>query len=488
MPSGARVGLLGRNRAVSAIGVLAAAFAILGAGPVASADATVSSVIANDQHSLKEGHGYATLGIGTFMGEPGAYWYSATITWGDGPPITADVYELSLDPGKFVVAVPASAQSPPFADEGISPISFVVSDASDQSANPSTIASAWVGESDSLKLGSGSLIAATAGKPFSGTVFTFTNTYSGKVGAESPATDFTATISWGDGTADSAGVVSGSGTSFTVTGSHTYATAGNFGISFGVGDDKPGGTAGFGSLGSSAHVVDPSSTSVSSSANPSVAGRSLVFNALVSHTSGTAVPTGSIAFSDGSIPLAMVALSGGTAGFSTSTLAAGDHTITASYSGDANYAPSSGATLETVAASSTGAPRISDETISPRAFVAERGAGSSARVRSKRGARVRFKLSEAATVTFTIQRKASGRKHGRNCVKQTSLHLTNKKCARVVVGTFARAGASGSNNFHFTGRANGRPLARGYYVLRLVATDAAGKTSKPMSRSFQIIG
>jgi PKD repeat protein len=148
--------------------------------------------------------------------------------------------------------------------------------------------------------------------------------------------------------------------------------------------------------------------------------------------------------------------------------------------------------LVTVAArgtKTTTPPRLSGESISPRALVAERGSGSSATARSKPGARVTFMLSEAATVTFTIQRKTSGRKHGRDCVKQTSSNRTRKRCARLVVaGTFTRAGASGSNSFHFTGRANGRPLARGSYALSVVATDAAGNVSKPTSRPFRVIG
>jgi PKD repeat protein len=475
--------------------------AIIGAGPVAPAYAKVTAVTAQNQPGLKEGTGYAGLSIGTFTGTDVASSYSATVTLGDHPPIQGVVYEYPVASGHFFVSTPSSTETQPFADEGTVSVSFVVSDATDQSANPSTTAIASVGESDSLTLNAGVLVAATAGKPFSGTVFTFTNTYSQQVGAETPATDFFATIHWGDGTPDSAGVVSGSGTSFAVTGSHTYLAAGNFAISFGVGDDKPGGTAGFGSPGS-AHVVDPSATSVSSSANPSVSGHPLIFDAFVTLTSGSAVPTGSVAFSDGSIPLATVALSGGTGRFSTSALTAGDHTITASYSGDSNYAPSSGSTVETVTGSPTGAPsavfnaptaavagsptgfdgsqssdpggtigayswdfgdgsmagtgvtpqhtyanagtyavkltvtntagktgtathlvtvaargtrttpppRISGAKISPGAFVAERGSGSSATARSKRGARVRFRLSEAATVTFTIQRKASGRK------------------------------------------------------------------------------
>jgi hypothetical protein len=59
--------------------------------------------------------------------------------------------------------------------------------------------------------------SATAGAPFSGTVATFTtpDTADGS-GA------FTATILWGDGSSSS-GIVKGSGGSFTVSGSHTYA-------------------------------------------------------------------------------------------------------------------------------------------------------------------------------------------------------------------------------------------------------------------------
>jgi hypothetical protein len=40
--------------------------------------------------------------------------------------------------------------------------------------------------------------------------------------------DFTASIDWGDGTPISAGTISGGGGRFTVTGSHTYASAGTF--------------------------------------------------------------------------------------------------------------------------------------------------------------------------------------------------------------------------------------------------------------------
>jgi hypothetical protein len=62
-----------------------------------------------------------------------------------------------------------------------------------------------------------------------------------------------------------------------------------------------------------------------------------------STTSG--VPTGSITLADGSTTLAVVPLSSsGAASFTTSSLALGAHNLCASYSGDANFLPSSSAT------------------------------------------------------------------------------------------------------------------------------------------------
>jgi PKD domain len=56
-----------------------------------------------------------------------------------------------------------------------------------------------------------------------------------------PLSDFTATIDWGDG-ATSAGAVTGGGGSYTVAGSHTYATTGYFDVGVTV-DDVGGSTA-----------------------------------------------------------------------------------------------------------------------------------------------------------------------------------------------------------------------------------------------------
>ena len=87
-------------------------------------------------------------------------------------------------------------------------------------------------------------------------------------------------------------------------------------------------------------------TAVSSSLNPSTVGQQVVFTAIVTPNASSGTPTGTVIFTiDGlaqtPVPLAVV---GGVdeAQFSTSTLAAGGNLISAAYSGDATFNPSSG--------------------------------------------------------------------------------------------------------------------------------------------------
>src|SRR5207253_1998526 len=80
-----------------------------------------------------------------------------------------------------------------------------------------------------------------------------------------------------------------------------------------------------------------SSTAVASSNNPSIIGTAVTFTASVtSPVTGTL--TGTVTFQDGTSALGTGTLSGGAATFITSGLTAGTHSITAVYSGDANFA------------------------------------------------------------------------------------------------------------------------------------------------------
>jgi uncharacterized repeat protein (TIGR01451 family) len=86
-------------------------------------------------------------------------------------------------------------------------------------------------------------------------------------------------------------------------------------------------------------------TGLSTSANPSCFGQAITFTAVVtSIPSGTGIPTGTVTFSDGTAVIATETLdTSGQASFSTASLAAGAHAITAQYSGDANFNPSTSA-------------------------------------------------------------------------------------------------------------------------------------------------
>ena len=100
-----------------------------------------------------------------------------------------------------------------------------------------------------------------------------------------------------------------------------------------------------------AQVVNKDSTTTSVSATPSLAnvGQTVTFTAVVAaNAPGSGTPTGTVDFYDTTTSTDLtpggVALSAGTATFSTTSLAVGSHTIKATYSGDANFLTSNAST------------------------------------------------------------------------------------------------------------------------------------------------
>jgi Bacterial Ig-like domain (group 3)/FG-GAP-like repeat len=80
----------------------------------------------------------------------------------------------------------------------------------------------------------------------------------------------------------------------------------------------------------------PTTTAITSSADPSTPGQSVTFTATVApSTSGT--PTGTVVLADGGTQLVSQQLNAGSASFTTSSLSAGTHSITWTYSGDSNF-------------------------------------------------------------------------------------------------------------------------------------------------------
>jgi len=97
-------------------------------------------------------------------------------------------------------------------------------------------------------------------------------------------------------------------------------------------------------------------TVLTSSSNPSVFGDSITLTATVTPQPGNPAPTGTVDFLDGGTAIADctgVALSGGSAACTTSTLSVGSHAMQANYSGDSNTSASTGTLTQVVAQATT---------------------------------------------------------------------------------------------------------------------------------------
>jgi hypothetical protein len=85
-------------------------------------------------------------------------------------------------------------------------------------------------------------------------------------------------------------------------------------------------------------VVASTKATLTSTPDPSQVGQQVTFTATISSSGGT--PTGKVLFKDGTTKLGQVALSSGVAVFQTSSLAKGNHKISAQYGGNTSFAPS----------------------------------------------------------------------------------------------------------------------------------------------------
>ena len=164
--------------------------------------------------------------------------YQAAIDWGDGSNSRGTI--VADGAGGFSVT-----GAHVYADEGGKTIQVTLTDSDGDQVVVSD--SATVAEADTLS-GQGQNIVATEGQTATGATATFSD-----VNLAATASDFTATIDWGDGTTG-AGVVSGAQGAFTVSGSHVYAKAGAYQVKTSLVDPAPGAAAA--SVQASAQVAD----------------------------------------------------------------------------------------------------------------------------------------------------------------------------------------------------------------------------------------
>ncbi|MFN8040949.1 MAG: Ig-like domain-containing protein [Acidimicrobiales bacterium] len=147
------------------------------------------------------------------------------------------------------------------------------------------------------------------------------------------------------------------------------------------------GTVGAGASSPLAHTVGQAATStaVVSSGSPSVVGESVTFTATVSVSApGAGTPTGSVTFTDGATTIGSGSLDGtGKASVSTSALAVGPHTVTATYAGDPSFGGSSstvgqsvGQAATSTAVVSSGSPSVVGQSVTFTATVSVSAPGA----------------------------------------------------------------------------------------------------------------
>lgn len=167
---------------------------------------------------------------------------------------------------------------------------------------------------------------------------------------------------------------------------------------------------------------------VRSSLNPSVTGQNITFTVTAASVirSVTATSTGSITLKDGSAVLGSARLANGTASFSASTsLSAGNHVITAVYSGDSTFMPGSGSVLQVVNA------------VSPTYRLSANP--SSAVIRSGQSAALTVTATSVGNFNGTINFNCGSLPAGLSCqFAPSSLTLSNGQAATTLMITASR--------------------------------------------------
>lgn len=139
-------------------------------------------------------------------------------------------------------------------------------------------------------------------------------------------------------------------------------------------------------------------------------------------------------------------------------------------------------------------PRISGAHLTHRRF--EVGSGRTAIVASRttsqtrhqaaRGTSFVFTLSENARTTIAISHHVPGIRIGHRC--RPRRHGVRPSCKRTVtVVTLSRQLRRGGNKVRFSGRVGRLKLKPGSYRARLVAEDAAGNRSRPVTLTFTVL-
>ncbi len=259
--------------------------------------------------------------------------FSATIAWGDGTTSAGTISQPGGTGTPFEVSGTHT-----YTEFGVYATSVTIVDGTTSYVSPGPGTALVTDPAPVITVPS---LTATPGTP-TGTVAVATFT---DPGTPLPVGQYTATIDWGDSTPPVLGVITVSGTTYSVNGAHTYAQAGTFTITVSVQDQ----TSPPAIMTGTATVANTTTTALAApTPNPSNFGQSVTFVATVTASGGGAPPPAGelVTFLDGTTTLGTAPLDGaGVATFTTSTLAPGLHTIGAKYPGDSLYGPSTAPTV-----------------------------------------------------------------------------------------------------------------------------------------------
>ena len=193
----------------------ALALTVAATPPGATEGASFNSTVAN-----------LTDGLSGLLGCSAANQYTGTVTWGDGTtsPVTV-TGGIGLLLGGCLYAVGASHA---YAEEG--GVSYSVAISSPTASGGTGPAALLVG--DAPLSASAVPFTASQGTPAAAAVAAFTD-----AAPAAAATDFTATIAFGDGTTGVGAVTAAPGGGFAVTATHTYVHSGAYAVATTIKDD-----------------------------------------------------------------------------------------------------------------------------------------------------------------------------------------------------------------------------------------------------------
>ena len=108
--------------------------------------------------------------------------------------------------------------------------------------------------------------------------------------------------------------------------------------------------------------------------------------------------------------------------------------------------------------------------------------------RAAKGTKISFTLSEAATVTFKVDRVLPGVRKGSRCVARTARLRRGRACTRYVPvkGTIVQAGTAGGNRVGFDAKVGGRTLVPGAYRLSASPRDPGLNVGKTAITAFRV--